>query len=132
MDAEEASTLRASYANQSLFRSRIEMKNFGFGAGEYKYFADPLPAHIRALREDFFKNLVPIANRWRVRLGAEGKIPENHRSYRSLCAAAGQNRPTPLLVLWSGRLQHATSRPLRYRNISNPGRDFAFNARKGL
>lgn len=133
LDAEEASTLRASYANQSLFRSRIEMKNFGFGAGEYKYFADPLPAHIRALREDFFKNLVPIANRWRVRLGAEGKIPENHRSYRSLCAAAGQNRPTPLLLSYGpgdyNRLHQdlygAEIFPIQVAILlSTPGKDF--------
>jgi len=76
----------------------VEMKNFGFGSGEYKYFADPLPDIIGNLRESLFNPLVPIANRWRAALVGEANFPSDHCAFRARCAEAGQKRPTPLIL----------------------------------
>ncbi|MCB2112402.1 MAG: 2OG-Fe(II) oxygenase [Parvularculaceae bacterium] len=130
---DEMAALRASYERNELFRSKVEMKNFGFGAGEYKYFADPLPEIVRVLRETLFSPLVPIANRWRAALGGAADIPVDHRAYRARCAAAGQNRPTPLMLSYGPGDYNRLHQDL-YGNeifpiqiailLSNPGKDF--------
>jgi hypothetical protein len=89
--------LAASYDTDALFRSRIEMARHGFGRGEYKYFANPLPSPVDALRASFYPPLVSIANRWAALLGTE-TFPENHASFLDQCHKAGQTRPTPLLL----------------------------------
>ena len=69
-----------------------------FGEGEYKYFAEPLPETVAALRVHAYRRLAPIANRWMEALGATERYPAEHAAYRARCAAAGQTRPTPLLL----------------------------------
>jgi uncharacterized protein len=94
----ECETLAASYANEAAFRSRVVMERHGFGRGEYKYFAYPLPDLVAELRAGFYPRLVPLANRWASALGLELDYPEHHENFLERCHAAGQLRPTPLLL----------------------------------
>jgi uncharacterized protein len=80
------------------FRSTVTMHRHGFGRGEYKYFAHPLPPRVTALREALYAQLAPIANSWAERLGQGATWPASHQSLVTRCAAAGQTRPTPLLL----------------------------------
>ena len=87
-----------SYDDDKSFRSTVVMARHGFGRGEYRYFADPLPPLIRSLRTALYTRLVPVANRWRERLGQGGPLPTDHDLYLEQCHAAGQKRPTPLIL----------------------------------
>ena len=95
---EEASALAALYASDAPFRSRIVMARHGFGRGEYKYFAYPLPDTVAALRVALYPPLAEIANRWDEALGVAQRFPDDHEAYLARCHAAGQTRPTPLLL----------------------------------
>jgi uncharacterized protein len=97
-DAATCAELAASYANPGLFRSRIVMERFNFGRGEYQYFAYPLPEPVAALRTALYPPLARIANRWHTVLGEPARYPATHDEYLALCHAAGQVRPTPLLL----------------------------------
>ena len=90
--------LRSSYAREELFRSRIVMQRHGFGRGEYQYFRYPLPSLIERLRTLLYVPLAEIANRWSAALGSEVRYPETHGEFLERCHAAGQRRPTPLLL----------------------------------
>lgn len=94
----ECRDLAALYARDEVFRSRVVMAKHGFGRGEYKYFAYPLPELIADLRASFYPHLVPIANRWNAAMGIEVQYPDEHASFIERCHAAGQVRPTPLLL----------------------------------
>jgi hypothetical protein len=86
------------YARDDLFRRRIVMSRHGFGSGEYKYFDYPLPAMVTSLRTTLFEQLAPIANDWHAALGVEARFPLRHADFLTRCHAAGQCRPTPLLL----------------------------------
>jgi uncharacterized protein len=90
--------LAALYPDDARFRSRIVMAAHGFGRGEYKYFADPLPELIVALRRGFYRRLAPIADRWNEAMGVSVRYPEQHEAFLARCHQAGQKRPTPLLL----------------------------------
>lgn len=94
----EADSLRDLYEDASFFRSHIIMKRHGFGEGEYKYFAYPLPDRISRLRTEFYARLAPLANRWAETMGLETRYPDTHEQMIARCHADGQNRPTPLLL----------------------------------
>ncbi|KYF76381.1 proline hydroxylase [Sorangium cellulosum] len=94
----ECGDLAALYARDELFRSRVVMARHGFGRGEYKYFAHPLPGLVAALRAGVYPRLVPIANRWSADMGLEVQYPEEHARFVERCHAAGQVQPTPLLL----------------------------------
>jgi hypothetical protein len=98
LTAEECDDLRALYASDSLFRSRVVMARHRFGVGEYKYFGYPLPELVRDLRESLYARLAKVANEWAVKLGAAAEYPATHREFVKLCHAKGQKRPTPLML----------------------------------
>jgi uncharacterized protein len=81
------------------FRSTVEMARHRFGDGRYRYFDHPLPKPIPELRAAFYGQLAPIANRWAEQLGgASDAFPLEHEQLIERCRAAGQDRPTPLLL----------------------------------
>lgn len=94
----ECDALAAGYDTPSLFRSHIHMARHGFGRGEYRYFSYPLPPLVAALRRHLYPQLVPIANRWHDRMGLPARFPADHADFLTRCHAAGQSRPTPLLL----------------------------------
>lgn len=96
--ATECRALTALYGDASLFRSRIVMSRHGFGRGEYQYFRYPLPPAIAQLRAQLYPRLVSIANRWNQLMRIEVRYPPSHREFIERCHAAGQARPTALLL----------------------------------
>ncbi|MEZ5816326.1 MAG: 2OG-Fe(II) oxygenase [Hyphomicrobiaceae bacterium] len=98
LSADECRALAALYDDDGPFRSRIVMARHGFGSGEYKYFSYPLPGMIAELRTTLYARLAPTASRWMARMGASITFPTGHDDFLSLCHAAGQIRPTPLLL----------------------------------
>ena len=81
------------------FRSTVDMARHRFGEGRYRYFEHPLPEPIAALRGAFYRRLAPIANDWSVLLGGSSDaFPHEHEELLERCRAAGQERPTPLIL----------------------------------
>jgi hypothetical protein len=95
---QECAALRELYVAEAPFRSRIVMARHGFGRGEYKYFAYPLPETVAALRIALYGPLAEIANRWNEAMGLVLRYPADHAAYLARCHAAGQGKPTPLLL----------------------------------
>jgi hypothetical protein len=93
----DCDALAASY-EADLFRSRVVMARHGFGRGEYQYFRYPLPGPLQELRTGLYARLVPLANRWNAAMGVDAAYPERHEQFLQRCHAAGQQRPTPLLL----------------------------------
>jgi hypothetical protein len=98
LSPEECRALAATYDDEERFRSRIVMARHGFGRGEYKYFAHPLPDVVATLRTALFPPLANIANRWNEALGIDIRYPDAHAEFVKRCHRAGQTKPTPLLL----------------------------------
>lgn len=98
LSPDECASLAAHYTEDKPFRSRVIMARHGFGRGEYKYFAYPLPDVIQRLRAALYPHLAAVANRWNEAMGIEVRYPPDHESYLARCHQAGQGRPTPLLL----------------------------------
>ena len=94
----ECRQVRGLYEDAALFRSRIDMKRYRFGQGEYQYFAYPLPACVSELRSSLYQSLVPMAREWMSALKLPAEFPDRHSEFVEACHAAGQTRPTPLLL----------------------------------
>ncbi len=98
LSARECDAVSSLYRKEEGFRSKIVMARHGFGRGEYKYFAYPLPPLIEELRTALYTHLAPIANRWHEAMSMEVRFPKIHAEFIKRCHLAGQNRPTPLLL----------------------------------
>ncbi|SMH61963.1 2OG-Fe(II) oxygenase [Azospirillum agricola] len=94
----ECQGIAALYPQEEPFRSRVVMARHGFGRGEYRYFRYPLPDLVDNLRDALYPRLAPLANAWNERLGEAARFPARHADFLALCHAAGQSRPTPLLL----------------------------------
>ena len=101
LSAKECDTVASLYQKEEGFRSKVVMARHGFGRGEYKYFAYPLPTLIETLRTALYPYLAPIANRWHEAMGMEVRFPAAHAQFIKRCHAAGQTRPTPLLLQYA-------------------------------
>ena len=130
----ECRDLAALYASDARFRSRVVMQRHAFGRGEYKYFDYPLPSVVQALRQGIYPRLAPVANRWRQTLGEPGELPSSLDAFLAECHAAGQERPTPLLLRYGpddyNCLHQDLYGPLVFPLqltvlLSEPGHDFA-------
>src|SRR5712691_7758493 len=91
---DECEALAILYPSDPPFRSRVVMARHGFGRGEYKYFAYPLPEIIAALRAALYPPLAGIANRWNEAMGIAVRYPPEHAAFLARCHKAGQTRPT--------------------------------------
>jgi hypothetical protein len=98
LTAEECDAVTAIYPDERVFRSRVVMARHGFGRGEYKYFGYPLPNLVDRLRTNLYPRLAPVANRWNEALRSDVRYPAQHAEFLERCHAAGQRRPTPLLL----------------------------------
>ena len=98
LSPDQCETLTNAYDNEDLYRSRVVMARHGFGRGEYKYFAYPLPSVIAELRETLYRRLAEIANRWNEAMGIDVWYPSEHEAFTVRCHEAGQTKPTPLIL----------------------------------
>ncbi|TMJ06188.1 MAG: proline hydroxylase [Alphaproteobacteria bacterium] len=98
LSADECAELSSRYGDDRIYRSRVIMARHGFGRGEYKYFAYPLPDTVASLRAALYPPLAEIANRWNGHLGIDQRFPAHHAAWLKRCHAAGQAKPTPLLL----------------------------------
>ncbi len=129
----ECAELAANYDASELYRSRIVMARHGFGRGEYRYFAYPLPPVVQELREALYERLAPIANAWHGALGLSPRFPKAHADYAQLCHAAGQQKPTPLILKYGEGDYNCLHQDLYGEHVfpfqvafllSKPGEDF--------
>jgi uncharacterized protein len=98
LDASDCRAIADWYANDVLFRSRVVMASHGFGRGEYRYFAYPLPELVATVRTAFYPHLAPLANRWNESLRIAMRYPPTLAQFLARCHEAGQRRPTPLML----------------------------------
>ena len=95
---DECRALSGLYDDDDRFRSTVDMASHRFGQGEYRYFDHPLPESVVALRAACWSHLLPIARAWNRRLERDARWPDRLDEWLDVCHAAGQQRPTPLLL----------------------------------
>lgn len=133
VDEAQCAALRAGWSDRPRYRSEVIMARHGYGSGAYRYFAYPLPAPVATLRASLYPPLAAIANRWAERIGGQ-PYPAAHEEFLGRCRAAGQQRPTPLILRYQAGDWNALHQdvygaelfPLQVALLlSEPGLDFA-------
>ena len=133
LTAEECRSLIAAYPDDARYRSTVVMARHGFGSGQYRYFAYPLPPLVAALREALYPRLAALANAWAERLGEPARYPGRLADWLAECHAAGQTRPTPLILRYGPGDYNCLHQDLYGEHVfplqaafllSEPGRDF--------
>lgn len=133
LSAQECEALIALYPQAQHFRSRVVMQRHGFGQGQYQYFSYPLPQTVARLRNTLYPPLVGLANAWNEAMGIALRYPEDHADFLARCHAAGQQRPTPLLLQYGTGDYNCLHQDLYGEHVfpiqvavllSRPGEDF--------
>ncbi|WP_167702725.1 2OG-Fe(II) oxygenase [Sphingopyxis fribergensis] len=134
LDGAACDDVAALYGEEAGFRSHVHMARHGFGRGEYRYFAYPLPPLVADLRGILYPRLTSIANRWHERMGMAVRFPAEHAEFLARCHDAGQRRPTPLLLQYGAGDYNCLHQDLYGEHVfplqaavllSAPGEDFA-------
>ncbi len=132
LTAHEAAEIVALYPDDDRFRATIDLGRYRFGAGEYRYFAEPFPDPVLALKHALYPKLLPIARQWWARLGRPAPWPDELPEWLDMCHAAGQTKPTPILLKYGEGDWNALHRDLYGElvfplqvviNLSAPGVD---------
>jgi hypothetical protein len=133
LDPPACEAIAGRYDDAGAFRSTVVMARHGFGSGEYRYFAYPLPDPVATLRTALYPPLADVANRWNAALGEPVRFPPDHAQFLARCHAAGQTRPTPLLLRYGPGDYNCLHQDLYGDHVfplqvaillSEPGRDF--------
>ncbi|MBC7985521.1 MAG: 2OG-Fe(II) oxygenase [Sphingomonadaceae bacterium] len=133
LDAARCDAMTALYDEDARFRSRVVMARHGYGRGEYRYFTYPLPPLVETMRTRIYPRLAPIANAWHKRMRLAPRFPARHADFLARCHAAGQTRPTPVMLRYGAGdynclhqdLYGAHVFPLQLAILlSKPGADF--------
>ena len=112
LSADETAAIAALYADDKRFRSTVDMGRYRYGEGEYRYFAEPFPEAITQLKRALYPRLLPIARDWWTRLGRDTPWPDGLDEWLRQCHAAGQTKPTPILLKYGAGDWNALHRDL--------------------
>lgn len=131
--AEACRALCALFDQDGHFRKTVNMARHNYGRGLYRYFDYPLPGAVGRLRDHLYPGLAAIANQWAGRLGAPAEWPAELPALLDRCHAAGQCKPTPLLLRYGpgdyNRLHQDLYGDIHFPlqvviQLSEPGREF--------
>jgi len=131
LTAEECQDLISFYSDDARFRSRIDMARYRFGEGEYKYFANPLPAVVGDLRRHSYPRLARIVNRWAEESGKSDRYPAELDTFLDICHKKGQTRPTPLLLYYETGCYNCLHQDL-YGEVAFPLQMTCVLSRRGI